>query len=202
MKISVLGTGNVGSALADGFRAAGHDVVLGARNPEGKEGFATKVVGLQEAIASGEVVLSALPGHAAQDILGPFGDALAGKLLIDVGNAFTPAFELAYPDASLGAALQAQFPDTRVVKTLNTMPVAAMTGAQSRAAETTVFLSGNDSAAKETVGGLLSDLGWNREHQVDLGDISTARSAEHYIFLSFNLMSSLNAQSFNIKVVA
>ncbi|CAA9220521.1 MAG: hypothetical protein AVDCRST_MAG83-575 [uncultured Arthrobacter sp.] len=202
MKIAVLGTGNVGTALADGLLDAGHDVVLGARDPAGKDGFAPKVVGMQEAIESGDVVVSALPGNAAQDILRPFGGVLAGKLLIDVGNAFSPAFELVYPNASLGAALQAQFPDTRVVKTLNTMPVAAMTGSESRAAESTVFLSGNDKAAKETVAGLLKDLGWSRENQLDLGDISTARSAEHYSFLAFNLMSSLNTGSVNIKVVA
>jgi predicted dinucleotide-binding enzyme len=81
------------------------------------------------------------------------------------------------------------------------MPVAAMTGPESRAAESTVFLSGNDDAAKETVAGLLSDLGWSRENQLDLGDISTARNAEHYSFLAFNLMSSLNTRSVNIKVV-
>ncbi len=202
MKIAVLGTGHVGTALAGGLLDAGHDVVMGARDPAGKNGFTPKVVGMQEAIESGDVVVSALPGNAAQDILGPFSDSLAGKLLIDVGNALTPAFELAYPNASLGAALQAQFPDTRVVKTLNTMPVAAMTGPESRAEESTVFLSGNDEAAKETVAGLLSDLGWSRKNQLDLGDISTARSAEHYSFLAFNLMSSLNTRSVNIKVVA
>jgi hypothetical protein len=201
MKIAVLGTGNVGTALADGLLDAGHDVVLGARDPSGKDGFAPKVLPVQEAIAFGEAVIAAVPGNASQEILREYSDALAGKLLIDVGNAFSPAFELIYPNASLGAALQEQFPDTRVVKTLSTMPVAAMTGSESRAAESTVFLSGNDSAAKETVSGLLSDLGWSKENQVDLGDISTARSAEHYSFLAFNLMSSLNTLSVNIKVV-
>jgi hypothetical protein len=201
MKIAVLGTGNVGTALADGLLDAGHDVVMGARDPAGKDGSAPKVLPMQEAIAFGEAVIAAVPGNASQEILGGYSDALAGKLLIDVGNAFSPAFELVYPNASLGAALQEQFPGTRVVKTLSTMPVAAMTGSESRAAESTVFLSGNDSAAKETVSGLLSDLGWSRENQLDLGDISTARSAEHYSFLAFNLMSSLNTQSVNIKVV-
>jgi predicted dinucleotide-binding enzyme len=201
MKIAVLGTGNVGTALADGLLDAGHDVVLGTRDPAGKDGFAPKVLPMQEAIEFGEAVIAAVPGNASQDILGGFSDALAGKLLIDVGNALSPAFELVYPNASLGAALQAQFPGTRVVKTLNTMAVAAMTGSASRAADSTVFLSGNDTAAKETVSGLLSDLGWSRENQLDLGDISTARSAEHYSFLAFNLMSSLNTPSVNIRVV-
>ncbi|MEJ1229394.1 MAG: hypothetical protein WDM88_00305 [Galbitalea sp.] len=52
-------------------------------------------------------------------------------------------------------------------------------------APTTVFLSGDDEGAKRLVGGLLEDLGWGRDSQLDLGDISTARGPEHYFLLFF-----------------
>jgi len=47
------------------------------------------------------------------------------------------------------------------------------------------LLAGNDAEAKSTVSGLLTDLGWQPEWQIDLGDISQARATEHFIFLSF-----------------
>jgi predicted dinucleotide-binding enzyme len=63
-----------------------------------------------------------------------------------------------------------------------------------------VFLSGEDDAAKQTVAGLLRDLGWADDGIVDLGGIGTARGTEHYFLLFVALMQARGRQ-FNIRVV-
>lgn len=202
MDIAVLGTGNVGSALGNGLSGAGHNVVFGSRAPEDKAGFSIPVKTLAEAVRSAGVIVNALPGATAVATLREIGaDTLAGKVLIDVANALTESFELVYPNASLGAMLQAEFPATTVVKTLNTVSAAVMAN-PGAIDPVTVFLSGNDAEAKKLVSGLLTDLGWTAESQFDLGDISSARSTEHYIFLSISILTTLGTTSYGIKVVS
>jgi predicted dinucleotide-binding enzyme len=122
-------------------------------------------------------------------------------VLLDVGNALTEQLTLLYPHGSLGATLQKAFPDARVVKTLNTVNASEMANPQELPAATTVFLSGNDPEAKKVVSGLRTDLGWAPETHLDLGDITTARATEHYLFLSFAAFSALNTTAFNIAVI-
>ncbi len=93
------------------------------------------------------------------------------------------AVVVCYPGGSLAEKLQAALPDTRVVKTLNTMLFMVMTAPESLATPPTVYVSGNDENAKETVTGLLGDLGWQRGWIENLGDISTARATEAMILV-------------------
>lgn len=202
MDIAVLGTGNVGSVLGAGLSSAGHNVVHGSRDPGDKVGISVPVLSLKEAVASANVVVSALPGGSALGVLSEIGtDALADKVLVDVANALSGSFTLIYPNDSLGATLQAAFPQTSVVKTLNTVSAAVMANPAAIGSPATVFLSGNDAASKELVSGLLSDLGWDADSQFDLGDISTARATEHYIFLSVGILTALNTTTYGIRVV-
>jgi hypothetical protein len=201
MDIAVLGTGNVGSALGNGLSNAGHIVVFGSRAPEDKAGFSIPVKTLAEAARSADVIVNALPGATALTTLREIGaDTLAGKLLVDVANALTETFELVYPNASLGALLQAEFPATTVVKTLNTVSAAVMAN-PGAIGPATVFISGNDATAKQLVSGLLTDLGWAEDSQFDLGDITSSRSTEHYIFLSISILTTLGTTSYGMRVV-
>jgi 8-hydroxy-5-deazaflavin:NADPH oxidoreductase len=199
--VVVLGTGSVGSALGTGLLRAGHNVIYGSRNPDGKANYIAPVLSFRDAVAAANVVFNALPGASAPGTLDEIGaDALAGKVLVDVANAVDEKFQLVYPNGSLGATLQAAYPRTSVVKTLNTVSAAVMSN-PGAIAPATVFLSGNDAASKSLVSGLLVDLGWNTDAQLDLGDISTARATEHYIFLSFGILTALNTTSYGIRVV-
>ena len=202
MRIAVLGAGNVGSVLAQGWARSGHDVVVGTRDVAARSGHGLPVATLAEAAGAAQVVVNALPGVQSVDILQQVGAAAwEGKVLIDVANALTAQFTLAYPNASLGALLQRTFPATRVVKTLNTVPAAVMAEPKSLGAPSSVFLSGDDGEAKQVASILLGDLGWQEETQVDLGDIQTARASEHYLFLSMALMGVTGSTTYNVQVV-
>lgn len=128
-----------------------------------------------DAVHGAEVVIAAVPGSQSRHVLAQIGaDALAGVVLVDVGNALSDTFELQFPKGSLGAALQGDLPLSRVVKTLNTVS-APLIAAPGMLPQTTVFLSGDEGSAKAIVDGLLADLGWPEASRIDLGDIATTR---------------------------
>jgi 8-hydroxy-5-deazaflavin:NADPH oxidoreductase len=81
MRIAVLGAGNVGRTLGEKWAAAGHEVAYGVRSP-GAPGTAT----VADAGKGAEVVVLAVPGAAAKDVIAQLGDTLAGKVVIDATN--------------------------------------------------------------------------------------------------------------------
>jgi predicted dinucleotide-binding enzyme len=202
MNIAVIGTGRVGKAIGGGLATAGHNVVYASRTPEQKSNLPAPAVDLLSAVTLADVVVDAIPGGAVIDLLTSIGaGVLAGKILLDVANDLSPKFELSYPNNSLGATIQEQFPHTRVVKTLNTVQAPLMNNPSSLPAASTVFLAGNDAEAKSVISGLLTDLGWEKDWQIDLGDISQARATEHFIFLSFGIATALDTINVNIAVI-
>jgi len=101
---------------------------------------------------------------------------------------------------SLGEQIQRAFPESKVVKTLNTVNANVMVDPAKLTEMTDIFVSGNDLDAKATVVMILKDwFGWRKI--TDLGDITTARSVEMYVPLWHNLRNAITAQRFNIKVV-
>jgi predicted dinucleotide-binding enzyme len=222
MKIAVLGTGPVGRALAGRLAEVGHDVTVGTRDPEGTlartddDGNATyaawqaehpniQLETFADAAAAAEVVVNACGGDIALGVLDQAGDAnLAGKVLVDVSNpldhsqGFPPGLFVKDTD-SLAEQIQRAHPDARVVKTLNTMNNEVMVRPAALGASTTVFVSGDDAAAKAVVTGLLESFG--HDDVLDLGDLATARGAEMFLPLWIRLRLALGDNAFNIKVV-
>lgn len=211
MKIGILGTGNVGRALAVGWAGAGHDVVLGSRRPDDTElraelaaalGEGVPVVNPSSAVVGAEVVVNATPGTASVPLLAEIGaPALAGKVLLDVSVGFTEDGALSHPGESLGEEIQRTFPDTKVVKTLCTIDARLMGAPDSLEGPSTIFLSGDDAEAKRTAGGLLNELGWPTESLLDLGGITTARGQEHYSLLFLGIAGAIGSYGFGIRVV-
>ncbi|MGW5474090.1 NADPH-dependent F420 reductase [Streptomyces chartreusis] len=203
MRIGLLGTGNVARALAQGWRAAGHDVLLGSRKPEERTELGLPVADLSATAAHAEVLVNATPGTASVELLHSIGaSALAGKPLIDIGVGLTDDYtELSHPNSSLAELIQEAFPRTPVVKTLCTMDSTVMIAPDGLDGPSTVFLSGDDAEAKRTTGRLLTDLGWPESYQLDLGGITTARGQEHFALLFMGIANGLGAHAFNIKVV-
>ncbi len=211
MRIGILGTGNVGRALAAGWGGAGHEVVLGSRRPGAPEvraalvpvlGENVRVSDLDAAVADAEVVVNATPGTVSVPLLGSVGPAaLAGKVLLDVAVGFGADGTLYHLVESLGEELQRTFPATRVVKTLCTVDAGVMVAPGSLDGPSTVFLSGDDEGAKRTVGGLLRDLGWTADSVLDLGGIGTARGQEHFALLFLGIAGALGSYGFNVRVV-
>lgn len=171
--IAVLGNGRVGGNLAAALTRAGHEVTAVDRTP----GAAAA------AARAARTVINATPGAGSLERLTALREELRGKILIDVSNATTdgpdglPA-DLIHPGSSLAEQLQEALPETRVVKTLNTMLFPVMTAPAALAQAPDVFLSGDDPQAKRTVRELLMDLGWREEWITDLGGITTARATE------------------------
>lgn len=206
MRIGLLGTGNVARALAAGWQEAGHDVVLGSRSPKERgdaeelDGFS--VVGLGDAAEYGDVLVNATPGTASMDVLNEIGSAaLAGKTLVDIGVGFTGDMNLSHPNYSLSEEIQGAFPETPVVKTLATVDSVVMKDPGSLEEPGTIFLSGDDAAAKLTTRQLLSDLGWPNASQLDLGGIGTARGQEHFALLFMGVAEAIGSYGFGIKVI-
>jgi predicted dinucleotide-binding enzyme len=112
MKIGVLGTGMVGSAVGGKLAKLGHDVMLGSRDPGGARlrqlanSLGASVGGHAEAAAHGDWVINAMPGEPSIDILR--GCAIDGKIMVDIAN-YDHAVDqpIAVP---LGEAIQRAFP--------------------------------------------------------------------------------------------
>jgi predicted dinucleotide-binding enzyme len=200
MRIAILGTGHMGHTLGAGLIRAGHDVAFGSRDPDRATDLPGPAHHHAEAITGSEVVVSALAAAHSLETLTPLRAPLADRVLIDIGNAVDERMDLIYPDSSLGEQLQHALPETRVVKTLNTVGGPIGVDPSLLSGPTNVFLSGDDQAAKATVSRLLTDLGWESDRQIDLGGIATARAVEHYFLLFAALIGALRTPAFNIAV--
>jgi predicted dinucleotide-binding enzyme len=198
MRIATLGNGKVAHALGGGWRKAGHEVILGARHASATDPD-FEVVSLQQAIATGDVVVNALPGAVALAAITALDTSvMAGRTLLDVANALTGT-GLVYPTSSLAEHLQAALPAVHVVKSLNTAGIEVQ-AEPSLIGPATVFLSGDDDAAKAQVRSLLHDLGWADDAILDLGGIATARGPEYFIVLSMAMLGVLKTPYFNIRI--
>ncbi|MFJ6103652.1 NADPH-dependent F420 reductase [Streptomyces sp. NPDC092359] len=204
MRLGILGTGNVARALARGWGAVGHEVLLGSRYPSERTDLGLPVAGLRETVAHAEVLVNATPGTVSVELLRSVGAAaLEGVPLIDVGVGLSDDYtELSHPNSSLGEQIQRAFPLTPVVKTLCTMDSTVMTDPGGLAGPSTVFLSGDHEEAKRTAGRLLADLGWAPGSQLDIGGITTARGQEHFALLFMGIAGGLGSHAFNVRVVA
>ncbi|MER5308701.1 NAD(P)-binding domain-containing protein [Streptomyces sp. NPDC002773] len=211
MRIGILGTGNVGRALAAAWARTGHEVVLGSRRPDDQElraelgeltAAGVRIDSSAGAAAHAEVLVNATPGTDSVALLTAIGaPTLAGKVVLDVGVGFLADGSLSHPVVSLGEEIQQAFPETRVVKTLCTVDRKVMVAPDSLEGPGTVFLSGEDTAAKKTVRGLVTDLGWSDDAVLDLGGIATARGQEHFALLFIGIAQATGTYEFGIRVV-
>ncbi|MEU1278886.1 NAD(P)-binding domain-containing protein [Streptomyces sp. NPDC005805] len=209
--LGILGTGTVGRTLARAWAKAGHTVLLGSRRPGDPEvralaareaGERVTLVDSAAAVTGADVVVNATPGTVSVELLSAIGEAaLADRVLLDVAVGFTEDFSLSHPGESLGEEIQRTFPRARVVKTLCTVDRNLMVAPDSLEGPSTLFLSGEDTGAKETVRGLLRDLGWPDGSLLDLGGIGTARGQEHFSLLFMGVAEALGDYGFGIRVV-
>lgn len=183
--IAVLGSGNVGRALARGLAAAGHQVTVGTREPGRPElvGWAADAGGValadSPAAATGaELVLVATAWDGTEAALAAVAPALDGKVLVDVTNPlqFTDRLGLAvgFTDSG-GEQVQRWVPGARVVKAFNTVGFELMDHPDLPGGPPTLFIAGDDAPAKADAAGLAADLGWDVH---DCGGLVAARLTE------------------------
>jgi predicted dinucleotide-binding enzyme len=208
MQIAILGTGAVGPALGKAFSGAGHEVVIGTRDPE-QTRQREQWAGLDLPLAAypdldAEVFINATNGGGSLAALQAVGDALNGKVVIDASNpldfsrGFPPSLFVSNTD-SLAEQLQRELPEARLVKMFNTMANEVMVSPRGLGDDSTIFVAGNDPAARQTAASLASDLGWT--DVFDLGDLTAARGLEMFIPLWVRIYGQLGRPQFNIKVV-
>ena len=224
MKIAILGTGMVGRSIAGKLRELGYEVTIGTRSvaatlartqPDAmgtppysawaRDHDDVELTTFAPATAGADMIVNATAGAGSIAALQAAGSAnLAGKVLVDVANpldfsgGFPPTLFVGDSD-SLGEQIQRAFPEAKVVKSLNTLNAPLMVNPRQLAdGQLTVFVSGNDPQAKETVTGLLRSFGFT--DVLDLGDISTARGAEMLLPISLGLFGAFGPM-FGFKIV-
>lgn len=187
MKIGILGSGDVGRALGSGLIRHGHEIMIGSREPERenlvawREESGGSTGSPADAAAFGEwaIIATQFDGaHSAIELAGP--DRLAGKIVIDVTNPLDfadgppPHLSTAAGD-SAGEQIQRWLPSSRVVKAFNIVNARFMVDPDFTDGPPTMFIAGNDGAARAAVTGLLEEIGWD---VADLGPIKAARYIE------------------------
>jgi len=217
VRVGVLGTGMVGQGQAGKLVSLGHEVMMGARQARNAKAVAwaagaggppnAREGSFADAAAFGELVINATAGEGSIDALTAAGaGSLAGKVLIDVSNpldhsgGFPPTLFVCNTD-SLGERIQRAFPDARVVKSMNTVNINVQVDPSVIPGRHTMFLCGDDPAAKADVRALLLSYGWPDEDVLDLGDITGARAMEMNIAMWLRVASALNNWGINVKVM-
>jgi predicted dinucleotide-binding enzyme len=188
MKVGVIGSGDVAKALAGGFLKHGHEVMLGTREPAKLAGWSRANPGARlgsfaEAATFGELAVLAVKGSAAAAALRAAGTrALAGKTVIDATNPIADAPPengvlrfFTGLDESLMERLQKEFPEAHFVKAFNSVGNARMVNPEYALGKPTMFICGNDAAAKATVTRIVGEFGWEAE---DMGGAEAARAIE------------------------
>ena len=188
MKIGILGSGDVAKALATGFLKHGHAVMLGTRAPAKLADWKTsnpkgRVGSFAETARSAQLVVLAVKGLVAAEVLHIAGlPNLAGKPVIDVTNPIADAPPVngvlkffTSLDESLMERLQREFENVRFVKAFNSVGSGCMVNPQFAGGKPTMFICGNDEAAKQTVRGILDQFGWET---ADMGQAAAARAIE------------------------
>lgn len=174
-KVGIIGSGNVGSALARGLQRAGNEV-----KAVGKDKAA-----IRDAAVWGEIVILAVPFGAIDEVVKDAADLLAGKTVIDVTNALDANKNLAIGFSTSGAEeLQRKLPRARLVKAFNTVFAQHMDSGRLGDTPLTAFVAGDDASAKKVVLELARAIGFDA---VDAGPLRNARLLEPLAFLNIQL---------------
>ena len=192
MRVAIIGTGNVGGAIAHGLKGKGHEVTLGARDPRNREVAtlvaetgAAAVLPAAAAMAA-DIVILALPWNAAETAVRSLGD-LSGKTVIDCMNPLGMtggALGLTIGHTTSGGETVAGWlPGAHVVKTLNQVGAEIMAKNDHLPHRPVMFVAGDSEAAKTQVADLLTDLGFE---PLDAGGLSKARLLEPFGMLWIN----------------
>lgn len=192
MRIGIVGSGDVGRALADAFIATGNEVIVGTRTPAKLEQWISKhesgraaVGNFSDAASRGEVVVIATLWAGTKDAIRSAGpENMAGKFVIDVTNPleFTekgPKLALGFSD-SAGETVQRLLPSAKVVKAFNTVGSPHMYKPDFPGGPPAMFICGNDEEAKAKVTRILDSFGWET---VDIGGIEGSRLLESLAML-------------------
>lgn len=200
MKIAIIGAGNVGGSLGKAWAKAGHYIIFGVRNPgQGKTqpplaeigaGAATAVT-VPDAARSADIIVLATPWPAVADAIKAMGD-IRGKVLVDCTNPLAlngdGSLSLSLGSTTSGAEeVEKLAAGAQVVKAFNTYGwenFADSAYPNAAGLKPVMFICGDHDGAKESVGKLAADIGFE---PVDTGGLGMARSLEPLALLWIRL---------------
>ncbi|MFN8340384.1 MAG: NAD(P)-binding domain-containing protein [Cyclobacteriaceae bacterium] len=186
-KIGIIGSGVVAQALAAGCIKHGMAVTLGTRDRAKLAAFqakhpAAQVASTEEAARIGDIVVLAVKGKVAEELVKTLAPQLAGKTVIDTTNPIADAPPqngvlrfFTSLDKSLLEILQSAAPDAHFVKAFNCVGSAHMVDPAFAGGKPTMFIAGNHDGARKQVAGLLETFGWE---VADMGKAEAARAIE------------------------
>ncbi|TPG98338.1 NADP oxidoreductase [Pseudomonas caspiana] len=204
--ISIIGSGDMAAAIGGLAAKAGYTVELMSRDAVKARALAEQVgagatTGTFGAAPAGDIVILAVPYSAVLDVVKQYGEALAGKLLVDITNPVAPDFtSFVTPEDSFGAQeiAKAAPADAEVVKAFNTHFSHVLAAGSVEGHPLDVFIAGDDALAKERVSAFIESLGLR---PMDSGPLLMARTLEHVCLLSLGLIAhSVKHTNFSIGV--
>ncbi len=172
--VTILGTGNMGQAIAGVVTAGGSTVQLLGASDAGTP-------------ITGEIVILAVPYPAVADVLATRGDSLAGKVVVDITNPLDfQTFDslTVAADGSATAEIAAALPDSRVLKAFNTTFAATLSSREVGPNPTTVLIAGDDAEAKAVLADIVTAGGLRA---IDAGSLRRARELEAIGFMQISL---------------
>ena len=190
MKVGIIGSGIVGQVLAKAFNNEGHIVQLGTRNTNKAEVLTFKnenpsisIGNFEETASTADLIVLATRGSFTLDAIALAGEEhFKDKVVIDTTNpiAAEPPVNgvlkfFTDHNCSLSEKIQAAIPEAKVVKAFSSVGNALMYKPNFPGGQPTMFISGNDAAAKKIVTDILTAFGWETE---DMGMVEAARAIE------------------------
>lgn len=203
--ISIIGLGNMASALAGRALAGGNAVeIIGRDRAKAKETAAAlggATVGTAGAAPAGDIVILAVPYAGAAAVVSEYGDALHGKVIIDITNPISPDFTgFVTPDGSSGTQeiAKAAPAGAQVVKAFNTLFSHVLAAGPAEGRPLDVFIAGDDAQAKTHVSAFIESLGLR---PLDIGQLPMARTLENVALLQLGLVAhSVKHTNFSLGV--
>ena len=191
--ISIIGTGAMSSALAGRALAAGNAVEIVGRDPVKAKELAAALggatVGTAGTAPAGDIVILAVPYASAATVVSQYGDALDGKIIVDITNPITPDLTgFVTPEGSSGAQeiAKAAPASAHVVKAFNTLPSDVLAAGSAEGRLLDVFIAGDDAQAKARVSMFIESLGLR---PMDTGQLPMARALENATLLHLGLVA-------------
>jgi len=191
--ISIIGTGAISSALAGRALAAGNAVEIVGRDPVKAKELAAALggatVGTAGTAPAGVIVILAVPYASAATVVSQYGDALDGKIIVDITNPITPDLTgFVTPEGSSGAQeiAKAAPASAHVVKAFNTLPSDVLAAGSAEGRLLDVFIAGDDAQAKARVSMFIESLGLR---PMDTGQLPMARALENATLLHLGLVA-------------
>jgi 8-hydroxy-5-deazaflavin:NADPH oxidoreductase len=191
MKIAIIGTGNVGSALAGSFIRAGHQVTLASRDAEKAREKAASIGATasadpRSAAAGAELVVLAVPYGAAAEVADEIAPVTAGKVVVDATNPLTPDYsDLATAGGLSGAQrIAGRLPGAHVAKAFNTLFASVQANPSLHGAPADGLFAADDDEARTAVAALESSIGLR---PVNVGPLARARELEALAFLNIRM---------------